>query len=201
MADADCPADVYPESGCRLPLPEREGLDEAARAVFDQHVDPEGSSIAGLRGPGGIKLHSPGLSAPMSKVTHYFRAECELSPRLREVIILVAAREMASQFEWAAHEPLALELGVSAAVVDAVKHDRATDGLPDVDALVIELGRQLFRTRHVTPDTFARAREAFGTRGLVDLVSLMGNYAAAALLLAAFDMQLPEGQEPLLPIE
>jgi hypothetical protein len=34
---------------------------------------------------------------------------------------------------------------------------------------------------------------------MVDLVSLMGNYVATALLLVAFDAQLPEGQEPLLP--
>jgi hypothetical protein len=29
---------------------------------------------------------------------------------------------------------------------------------------------------------------------------LMGNYAATAALLTAFDMQLPEGQKPLLPV-
>jgi hypothetical protein len=29
---------------------------------------------------------------------------------------------------------------------------------------------------------------------------LMGNYAGTAALLAAVDMQLPPGQEPLLPI-
>jgi len=35
---------------------------------------------------------------------------------------------------------------------------------------------------------------------LVELVMLMGNYAATAALLTAFDMQLPEGQKPLLPV-
>jgi hypothetical protein len=29
---------------------------------------------------------------------------------------------------------------------------------------------------------------------------LMGNYSATAALLTAFDMQLPEGQKPLLPM-
>jgi hypothetical protein len=33
----------------------------------------------------------------------------------------------------------------------------------------------------------------------VDLVSLMANYAGTAVLLAAFDMQLRPGKEPLLP--
>jgi hypothetical protein len=31
-------------------------------------------------------------------------------------------------------------------------------------------------------------------------VALMGNYAATAALLAAFDMQLDQGQRPLLPM-
>ena len=47
----------------RLPLPKRESLDEAGQKVFDHHSDPHGGSIAGLRGPGGIKLHSPKLAA------------------------------------------------------------------------------------------------------------------------------------------
>jgi 4-carboxymuconolactone decarboxylase len=48
----------------------------------------------------------------------------------------------------------------------------------------------------VSPRTFARALERFGRRTLVDLVALMGNYAATAALLTAFDMQLDPGQEP-----
>ena len=52
------PADVDPESRCRLPLPEREELDAAARAVYDRLADPSGGTLRGLRGPGGITLHS-----------------------------------------------------------------------------------------------------------------------------------------------
>jgi hypothetical protein len=38
----------------------------------------------------------------------------------------------------------------------------------------------------------------FVRRALVDLVALMGNYAATAVLLTAFDMQLDPGQPPPL---
>jgi 4-carboxymuconolactone decarboxylase len=51
----------------------------------------------------------------------------------------------------------------------------------------------------VSSETFARALKQFDQRGLVDLVALMGNYAATAALLTAFDMQLDPGQEPGLP--
>ena len=47
--------------------------------------------------------------------------------------------------------------------------------------------------------TFARALQAFGKKGLVDLTALMGHYASTSLLLTAFDMQLPLDQDLLLP--
>ena len=46
---------------------------------------------------------------------------------------------------------------------------------------------------------FAHALEIFGPKELVNLVSLMGYYASTAALLTAFDMQLGENQEALLP--
>ena len=67
-------------------------------------------------------------------------------------------------------------------------------------AVIIDLGREMFGARKVTPETFARAKQMFGPHKLVDLVLLMGNYAGTAALLCAFDMQLHTGQEPLLPI-
>ena len=53
------PDDVDPMSGCRLPLPRREELDDAGQRIYDSLADPKGGTIRGLRGPGGIMLHSP----------------------------------------------------------------------------------------------------------------------------------------------
>jgi len=65
--------------------------------------------------------------------------------------------------------------------------------------MVVALGREIFGTRKVSSATFARCLRHFGRRALVDLVALMGNYAATAALLTALDMQLDPGQEPGLP--
>jgi len=56
------PPDVDPQSGCRLPLPKREELGPDAQLVYDSLADPRGASLRGLRGPGGIPLHSPQLA-------------------------------------------------------------------------------------------------------------------------------------------
>jgi 4-carboxymuconolactone decarboxylase len=139
-------------------------------------------------------------STAISALNRYLRFQSGISPRTREIAILITAREMDSQFEWVAHEPEALKEGVPPAVIDVIKYRRSTEGLEEVDAIVIELGRQIWRDHKVTSATFARAKELFGPNKLVDLVVLMGNYASTAALLTTVDMQLHAGKKPLLPI-
>jgi 4-carboxymuconolactone decarboxylase len=193
------PSDIDPRSGFRLPLPNREDLDEAGKRAYDRGTTP-GATLAGLQGPAGIQLFSPKTAPHLTAINHYLRFEAGFTPRVREVAILITAREMDSQFEWVAHESVALREGVPQQVIDVIKHRRSTEGIDETDALVIELGRQLWRDHKVKSDTFARLKAIFGPNRLIDLVMLMGNYAGTAALLAAVDMQLHAGKKPLLPI-
>ena len=192
------PSDIDPQSGFRLPLPNREDLDEIGKAAYDRGTKP-GATMMGLQGPAGIQLYTK--AAPhLVALNQYLRFKSGISPRIREIAILTAAREMDSQFEWAAHEPEALSVGVPLDVVEAIKHRRSTAGLDEADATVIELGRQIWQTHKVASELFAKARSLFGAAMLVDIVLLMGNYASTAAMLATVDMQLHKGSEPLLPM-
>ena len=191
------PADIDPDSGCRLPLPRREELSGEAQAAYDRLLaDPQGNTLRGLRGPGGIQLHSPELSRHSRPLNHYLRNEAGLGGRVRELAILVTAREFDSQFEWAAHEDEALRQGIAPELIDTIRYRRSLDAIAQPDAMVIALGREIFGARKVSTATFARCLAHFGRRPLVDLVALMGHYASTAALLTAFDMQLDPGQEP-----
>jgi 4-carboxymuconolactone decarboxylase len=193
------PSDIDPQSGFRLPLPKREDLDEAGRRTYDRGTTP-GATIAGLQGPAGIQLFSPRTAPHHTAINRYLRFESGISPQVREIAILITAREMDSQFEWVAHEPEALKEGVPQQVIDIIKHRKSTAGIDETDALVIELGRQIWRDHKVSSEIFARAKAVFGPNKLIDLVMLMGNYAGTAALLTAVDMQLHAGKKPLLPI-
>ena len=193
------PSDIDPQSGFRLPLPKREDLDDIGKRHYDRVAQP-GASLAGLQGPSGIQLYSPRSAEHVRALNRYLRYEAGFSPRIREIAILATAREMDSQFEWCAHEPEALKEGVAPRVIDAIKHRESTAGLDETEATVIELAHQIFRDHKVTADLFAKAKALFGPNKLVELVMLMGNYAATAALLIAVDMQLHRGQKPLLPL-
>ncbi len=191
------PSDIDPQSGMRLPLPRRADLDEIGKRAYDRGTT-KGATIMGLQGPAGIQLYTKG--APhVQALNKYLRFEAGIPPRTREVAILTTAREMDSQFEWAAHEPEALKEGVPPQVIEVIKHRKGTEGLDRVDGIVIELGRQIWRNHKVASETFAEAKAKFGPNMLIDLVLLMGNYAGTAALLMTVDMQLHAGMKPLLP--
>jgi 4-carboxymuconolactone decarboxylase len=191
------PSDIDPQSGFRLPLPKREDLDEDGKRAFDRASTP-GKTIVGLRGPSGIHLYSPKTVDTHNVMNQYLRFQV-FDAKTREIAILTVAREMDSQFEWAAHEPEALKEGVSQQIIDIIKHRKSTQGIDETYAAIIELGRQIFCDHKVTAAAFARVKALLPPNKLVELVLLMGNYAATAALLCAFDMQVPEGK-PLLPV-
>ena len=192
------PSDIDPQSGFRLPLPNRHDLDDIGKAAYDRGTKP-GATMMGLQGPAGIQLYTK-ATPHLVALNQYLRFKSGISPRIREISILTVAREMDSQFEWAAHEPEALSVGVPADVVEAIKHRRATTALDEADATVIELGRQIWQTHKVTSELFAKAKALFGASMVIDIVLLMGNYASTAAMLATVDMQLHDGSKPLLPV-
>ena len=189
------PKDVDPNSGFRLPSLKREDLDESGKKVFDEILGPGGRTLVGQRGPTGIRLYSPKVAKMEYEVSQYLRYHSGLSGSVRELAILITAREMDNPFEWAAHEPQGLKDGVPQSIIDVVKYRKGVEGLPETEAVIIQLGRQIFGKKKVDSDTFARALKIFGPKHLVDLVGLMGSYSATAALLATFDMQLDAKQK------
>jgi 4-carboxymuconolactone decarboxylase len=192
------PSDIDPASGFRLPLLQRDDLDEAGQATYDRAA--RGGNVAGLRGPAGVSLYSRGAHAHLRAIIDYLRTDADIPARVREVALLATERAFDNQFQWLLHEVEARKAGVPEATIEAIKHRRGTDGLDATDALVITLARQLWRDHKVTSEVFAQAKALFGPHKLVDLVVLMGNHAATAALLTAVNMQLPEGAAPPLPM-
>jgi 4-carboxymuconolactone decarboxylase len=194
------PKDIHPESRSRLPLPKREALDEPGKRVYDSVLDPKRPTLAGFQGPAGIWVHSPRVGEPFREMNRILRTEVPLEPRLRELAILVTAREFDSQFEWTVHEPVALKEGLDPKILDIVKFRRTVPEGPEKETAIIGFGRELFRDRKVRSETYAEMVRVFGQTAVVNITALMANYAFTAVMLTAFDQQLHEGWKPLLPL-
>jgi 4-carboxymuconolactone decarboxylase len=188
------PKDIYPDTGNRFPPIKREGLDENGKKLYDMR------GPGGAFGPGAIRLYSPPVADYMSSVNDYLRRKSGLDPRLVELAILVTAREMDSEWVWNSHEPAAQKAGLEQGIIDTVKYRKPLTTLGEKETVIIQLGRESLGKHKVGSDTFARALKIFGNQGVVNVVSLMGDYAATATLLNVSDQHLRPGDKPLLPI-
>jgi 4-carboxymuconolactone decarboxylase len=196
-AKAAWPKDVNRDSGYRLPLPRREDMgDEEGKKVYDQ-VTGNGP---GLIGPFAVQMYSPKYQAILRQLNQFLRSEASgLTPHVQEVSVLVACRESNADFEWTAHETLAQKAGVDQKVIDAIKNRKPSAGLPNEDAAIIDLGREIYRQKKVDSETFARANKLYGPTKLVNIVGLMGFYSTAAAELQTFGFEMPAGEKSTLP--
>ncbi len=200
IASQEPPTDIDPESRSRLPIRKREEMKPEDQEIYDRFVGDDSRSLAGLSGPKGVRLYSPQAGWHLSRANRILRFESGVDPAVRELVIMVAARHMDSQFEWTMHENVGLEAGLDPAAVEAVKYNKSTEGLQERDALLIRFGRELMRETKLSSQTFQEMLQAFGPEDLITLTQIMGGYTSTALLLRVVDQQLSSDREPLLPI-
>lgn len=176
------------------PLPPERLTDAQAAAARELAAGPRGE----LSGPFVPALRSPEFMRRLQKLGEYLRYEQQIEPRLRELVILLTAREWTQHFEWHVHAPLALQAGLAPDLVAAVAAGTRPMAMADDEALVHDLFVELHRTRSVSDALYARARDAWGEPGVVDLVGAIGYYTTLAMLMNVARTPLPEGATPVL---
>lgn len=196
QAAAPLPPDIDPVTLTRLPQLTRADLDDAGKAIYDKIV---GDGAVPTTGPVSVSLYSPRIAQPWSDLNGFLRYNGDLSERHTEVAILVAAWEIEQQYEYSAHEPAALRFGAPQAVIDTIKYDKAPTGLSPEETIIIRLGRQLMREHKVDSDIYAEAVRLFGRKGVVELVTVMGDYVMVGMVLTTIDQHLPPNRPALMP--
>ena len=128
LSETDFPDDIYMDSLARLPQVQRADLDKAGTEAFDTYVTPGTGYGSGLRGPIGAWMNSPELAQAMFNVRLRVRYESDRDQRLTELAIISTAREINNQYEYTAHEPLAIAAGLEQDIIDIVRFRRSFEG-------------------------------------------------------------------------
>jgi 4-carboxymuconolactone decarboxylase len=173
----------------RVPYLKREELSPEHQASYDRIADTRG-----VVGPNFQALfNSPIATERFASWGEYLRFDSEIPPRLKELVILAAAREANNGYVWTAHERLAREQGVTDAVIDAIRHRSAPAGLAGDDASVVGFAKELLINSEISDETFAAVHQLLGDKATVDLTLLILYYSSLALALQAVRVELPEG--------
>ena len=169
------------------------------RAVHDAIASgPRGQ----VRGPLAVWLHRPKLADRAQALGQYCRYETSLEPRLSELAILMLGRIWGAEFEWWAHKKIALQAGVSPAVIEAIRTHTQPSFLHDDEALVHDFIRQLHQERRISDALYQKAVTLLGEEGVVDLVGIAGYYSLISMTIKVFQVMPPDdaplelGDEP-----
>jgi 4-carboxymuconolactone decarboxylase len=153
---------------------------------------------AGLRGPFNVLLRSPELCDLVQRVGAFVRFGTSIPPRLNELAIIMAGRKWTAQYEFYAHRRLAIEAGLKPAIADAIAANERPAGMAADETTVYDFVTELLATGHVSDATYQRVKDAFGERGVVDLVGAVGYYSLVSMTLNVGQVALPAGVTPPL---
>ena len=179
----------------RLPNLNRDQLKPEDQQFYDAISGSRGSG----RGPYGVLLHAPDLAARVAHTGTYVRFDMDLPEALKETIIITTAREIKNQYEFAAHARLARQAGVSQDTIQAIAHGTAPEGLAGDEAMLVSYVQELLRHHKISDATFNAVRDRFGVQKTVEITALVGHYLLVGQILAAFEVDLPEGIQPEIP--
>jgi len=171
----------------------------AQKSMIDHLVaGPRG----GANGPFNVLLRSPEIGDLAQEFGAATRFKSSLPQRLYELAILITARHWTSQFEWQAHHRSALQAGLSPSIADAIAQGRRPATLQKDEQAVYDFCVELLTRKQVSDAAFDALKNAFGERGVVDVIAVTGWYNTVSMLLNVDRYPVAEGTQPeLKPLE
>lgn len=116
-----------------------------------------------------------------------------LTPRDRELLILRIGFLCKAEYEWGQHVEIARRIGMSDEEILLAKSGPETEGIADLDRLLLLATDELRADAHVSDQTWAGLSQYYSTQQLMDLVFTVGQYNLVSMALNSFGVQLDQG--------
>lgn len=169
-------------------------LNEEQQALHNQLTETRQASEDGvIGGPFDVWLQNAELGKRIVGLGGTFRFGTSVDRRYVELVILMTGQFWQAQFEWYAHEPMAVKAGVPQSLIEAIKVGSKPEFESDEDRIVYELCTELHHNHQVSDSVFSKMVAVFGEQGVMELVNLAGYYTMVSMTLNTFRVPLPTG--------
>jgi 4-carboxymuconolactone decarboxylase len=145
-----------------------------------------------IHGPMIPLLRSPDVMVAVNSMGNYLEFKTALPPKVRELVILLAAREWTQQYVWNSHYKSAMNQNLNPEVVRAVAEGRRPTGMSDQEESAYEFCDELHKNRSVSDATYARVLANFGEQGIIDMISTDGFYSLLSMVMNVARTPLPK---------
>src|SRR5690348_4049675 len=145
----------------RMPPIPKDKMNDAQKKAFEEVTSgPRGAG--GAEGPFVPLLRSPELMDRLQRVGEHLRFHNAIGQKLTEFVILLTARQWTQQYEYNAHQPLAIKAGVKQEFVNAITDGRRPEGMAPDEEAAYDFCAELRQNQSVSDATYARALSKFG---------------------------------------
>lgn len=176
----------------RVPYVSREELDADGQKIYDRIREDRGTEEVGLQFQ--ALLNSPQSAGHLTSLGASLRFQSSMPENLKELAIILVAREWDSDIEWTGHSILAAKAGVSDGSIEAIRTHKTDDGLSNDETVVSKFVHEMIRDKKVSDGTYADAEKLVGQRGVVDLTLTVSYYSALALAQIALQLEMGPGR-------
>ena len=150
-----------------------------------------------LLGPYRVWVHNPKLVQAIAPLgDHFTPAQSALSEREREIAVLVICSTWGAVYPTNAHERRGKEVGLPAAVVEAIVAGQPTVLTNEREGVVYDVARALANGRLIPQDLCDRAVKALGHDGVTDMIVLIGYYTCVSLTMNFYAVPASGGGTP-----
>lgn len=144
-----------------------------------------------LIGPFNAMLRSPAISQALMSVTAAEGMHTSLSEKVRQVIILTVGAVWNAAYELYAHIAVGRKAGLDEQTVHHLAAGRRPEGMSIEEDVAYDFTYQLATTHQIDEALYERALVAFGEKGIVDMITLAGQYMTISGVLNTFAVPAP----------
>ncbi|WP_033290207.1 carboxymuconolactone decarboxylase family protein [Amycolatopsis jejuensis] len=163
----------------------RIGSSDAGGPVADRIRQRRGGRLTPLDT---MLLHSPAFADGWNSLLGAIRGASTLSADVRELAILRVAELNGAAYEWAAHEPVAREAGMTAEQIAALRADGDPAVLAGPHRAALAYTDAMTREVAVPDLVFKALQEHFADQQIVELTTTIAAYNMVSRFLVALEV-------------
>jgi len=169
-------------------LIEKEQAPPEVKEIF-QKIEDNGARILNLYK---VAAHSPKVFLNLIRLGNSVIGRTELPSKLREIAILRVATLSGSEYEWAQHAPVALQVGISQKQLDSISDWKNSSEFDSEERAVLQYTDEVTQNVRVTDQTFNKLKAFLGEQAIVELTITVGYYGMLARLLVPLQVEVDE---------
>jgi alkylhydroperoxidase family enzyme len=142
-------------------------------------------------------VRHPELTKAIFAFSRKVQELAEITPRLREIVIMRVAWHARTDYEWGHHNRYMRDLGMGDEHVEGIKTGPDAPVWSDAERAALRTVDELTLTRELSDETWAALKANYSIRQIIDILVLMGQYAMLTYPFNAVGLRLESEYDAL----